>query len=101
MSDSIYHMTVNNFLKSRVLHEHARFCYITLPKSVNHYIGIKHDFLCINICWNPRVVLKHEPERRRFLRLPRVLADLFGRYYCISLQTLERRLGKFCITYAL
>ena len=23
-------------------------------------IGIKHDFLCINICWAPIVVLKHE-----------------------------------------
>ena len=26
-------------------------------------IGIKHVFLCINICWTPRVVLRPEPER--------------------------------------
>ena len=25
-------------------------------------IGIKHDFLCINICWAQREVLKPEPE---------------------------------------
>ena len=39
---------------------------------VNNYfwvgfnIGIKHAFLCINICWAPRVVLKPEPGRRGF-----------------------------------
>ena len=27
-------------------------------------IGIKHDFLWIDICWTLRVVLKPEPERR-------------------------------------
>ena len=26
-------------------------------------IGIKHDFLCINICRAPREMLKLEPER--------------------------------------
>ena len=26
-------------------------------------IGIKPVFLCINICWTPRVVLKPEPKR--------------------------------------
>ena len=29
-------------------------------------IGIIHVFLCNNICWTPRVVLKPEPERRGF-----------------------------------
>ena len=29
-------------------------------------IGIKHDFLCINICWAPREALKPESERRVF-----------------------------------
>ena len=29
-------------------------------------IGIKHGFLCINICWAPREALKPEPERRGF-----------------------------------
>ena len=39
-------------------------------------IGIKHDFLCINICWAPREVLKPEPERRGFQHLPRGPADV-------------------------
>ena len=39
-------------------------------------IGIKHDFLCINICWAPREVLKSEPERRGFQHLPRGPADV-------------------------
>ena len=38
-------------------------------------IGIKHDFLCITICWARREVLKPEP-RRGFQRLPRGLADV-------------------------
>ena len=29
-------------------------------------IGIKHDFLCINICWAPKEVFKTEPESRGF-----------------------------------
>ena len=29
-------------------------------------LGIKHVFLCIKICWTPRVVLKPDPERRGF-----------------------------------
>ena len=39
-------------------------------------IGIKHDFLCINICWALREVLKPEPERRVFQHLPPGLADV-------------------------
>ena len=39
-------------------------------------IGIKHDFLCINICWAPREVLKPEPGRRGFQHLPRGTADV-------------------------
>ena len=27
-------------------------------------IEVKHDFLCINMCWAPRDVLKPKPERR-------------------------------------
>ena len=30
---------------------------------LNIIIGIKHDFLCINICWAPREMLKPEPDR--------------------------------------
>ena len=39
-------------------------------------IGIKHGFLCINICWAPREMLKPEPERRGFQPLPRGPADV-------------------------
>ena len=60
-------------------------------------IGFKHVFLCINICWTLRVVLKPEPERG--------LADasvsenhqktMFGHYYFIKsfclLKTLEKK----------
>ena len=38
-------------------------------------IGIKHGFLCINICWAPRDMLKPEPERRGFQPLLRSPAD--------------------------
>ena len=37
-------------------------------------IGITHDFLCINICWAPREMLKPKPQRRGFQHLPRVPA---------------------------
>ena len=39
-------------------------------------IGIKHGFLCINICWAPREMLKPKPERLRFQPLPRGPADV-------------------------
>ena len=39
-------------------------------------IGIKHDFLRINICWAPREALKPEPERRGFQHLSRGPADV-------------------------
>ena len=39
-------------------------------------IGIKHDFLCINICLAPREMLRPEPERRGFQPLPRGLIDV-------------------------
>ena len=41
-------------------------------------IGIKHDFLCINICLAPREALKPEPERRGFQHLPRGPADVLN-----------------------
>ena len=34
-------------------------------------IGIKHDFLCINICWALRVVLKPRAWKSRVLTTPR------------------------------
>ena len=33
-------------------------------------------FLCINICWAKREVLKPQPERRGFQHLPRGPADV-------------------------
>ena len=39
-------------------------------------IGIKLDFLCINIYRAPREMLKPEPERRGFQPLPRGLVDV-------------------------
>ena len=39
-------------------------------------IGIKHDFLRINICLAPTEMLKPEPERRGFQPLPRGPADV-------------------------
>ena len=36
-------------------------------------IGIKHVFLCINICWAARGMLKREPERRGFQPLPSLI----------------------------
>ena len=64
--------------------------------SVN--IGIKHGFLCINICWAPREMLKQEPERRGVQPLPGAdggwggggqqmlmyQKSMFYRYYCIG-----------------
>ena len=68
----------------------------------------KHDFLCINICWVPREVLKPEPERRGFQHLPRGPADVnvsesrCDRYYCIKhffrSKTLEILLQKVLFT---
>ena len=53
-------------------------------------IGIKHIFLCINIRWVPREVLKTEGAARGFqhrLRNPanvNARKNMFDRYYCIK-----------------
>ena len=39
-------------------------------------IGIKHDIICINICWAPGETLKREPEMRGFQPLPRNPEDV-------------------------
>ena len=39
-------------------------------------IGIKHDFLCINICWVLREMLKPEPEMQEFQHLLRGPVDV-------------------------
>ena len=41
-----------------------------------YIVGIKHGFLCINICWAPREMLNPEPERRGFQPLLRGPADI-------------------------
>ena len=33
-------------------------------------MGIKYDFLCINICWAPKVVLKPESVKQGFREPP-------------------------------
>ena len=73
-------------------------------------IGIKHVFLCIKICWTPRVVLKPKPKRRGFKRPPRGPADisvsenhvrsLLLHEVILSLENFGKTLRKvhFCIT---
>ena len=39
-------------------------------------MGIKHVFLCINVCQVPREMLKTEAEGRDFQQLPRDLANV-------------------------
>ena len=39
-------------------------------------IGIKHGFLCINVCQVPREMLKTEAVGRGFQHLPRDLANV-------------------------
>ena len=51
-------------------------CLPSLFSLVTINIGIKHDFLCINVCWTPREVLKPGPERRVFQHFPRGPADV-------------------------
>ena len=60
-------------------------------------IGIKHGFLCINICWTPRMVLK--PELEGVKQMLVFQKTMFDRYYCIKsfclLKTLETHFEKF------
>ena len=35
-----------------------------------NYIGVKHDFLCINIWWAPKVALKPESVKQGFSEPP-------------------------------
>ena len=35
-----------------------------------NYIGVKHDFLCINIRWAPKVALKPESVKQGFSEPP-------------------------------
>ena len=60
-------------------------------------IGIKHDFLYINICWAPREMLKPEPEKQGFQHLPMLMyqKSMFDRYYCIK-HCVARKLWRKC-----
>ena len=40
--------------------------FVSLAVCSSFIIGINHDFLCVNICWAPRKVLKPELERWGF-----------------------------------
>ena len=65
-------------------------------------IGIKHDFLCINICWGPKEVLKHELGFNTSLGAQQMLMyqkSMFDCYNCIKTfcrsKTLEKSFIKF------
>ena len=66
----------------------------------NMNIGIKHDFLCINICWAPRKVLKPEPERQGFntsrgaQQMLMYQKSMFDRYYCMKEKTKKNKKKK-------
>ena len=67
----------------------SQFCAIFLRtlkifKSFN--IGIKHGFLCVNICWAPREMLKPEPESRMVPMLA-LLGDVLLRPLSVHIQT--------------
>ena len=63
-------------------------------------IGIKHDFLCNNICWAPREVLKPKAERRGIQDLPRGPADVnvsekhVNRCYCTKIYFSLKNFGE-------
>ena len=70
MLDSTFHMTL-----SHICHQNVITCHYVrnvfyerhnASRKSETTIGIKKVFLCINICWTPRVVLKPEPEKRGF-----------------------------------
>ena len=69
------------------------YCYYTT--------GIKHGFLCINICKVPKELLKTESQGRGFQQPPRDLANLnalktmFDRYFCINLTTMLQKLRNY------
>ena len=98
-NNNFYHMT-SRLGVNKAMHKNL---------STTIYIGIKHVFLCINICWTPRVVLKPKPERRG-LNDPRGVLQmlvyqktLFDRYYCIKsfchLKTLEKSFKRSFLYY--
>ena len=51
---------------------------------MNNDIGIKHDFLCINISCAQREVLKPEPETRGAQQMLIYQKSMFDCYYCIK-----------------
>ena len=80
---------------------------LIMPSALFYIIGIKHHFVCINICWDLREALKPEPERLH--HFPRGQADVNVSenhiHYCIKAfchsKTLEEKLQKvhFSSTY--
>ena len=55
---------------------HKKDARIIWDKVSEYSIGIKHDFLCINIFWPRGLVLYLEPERQGFSQPPWRLADV-------------------------
>ena len=80
------------------------FNYMSISTKVNN-MGIKHDFLCINICSAPRAMLLSEVEGKGFSRSEGhsrckcFRINTFDRYYCIKLfwclTTVNKPLRKF------
>ena len=67
-------------------------------------IGIKHDFLCINICWAPREVLKPEASLKGkgfnttwgAQQMLMYQKSMFDHYYCIKTCFFAWKLWRNC-----
>ena len=55
-------------------------------------IGLKHDFLCINIWWAPKVALKPESVKKRVFRAPRGILDVY-----VAVKHVLLLLSEYCI----
>ena len=80
------------------LQKKSVFVYVRLNIEIIIIIGIKHDFLCINICWAPSTSWRAQ-------QMFKYQKSMFDRYYCIKTffrsKTLEKLLQKvlFSCTY--
>ena len=67
----------------------------------NPNIGIKHVFLCINICWTLSTVLKPEPKRWGVKQMLVYQKTMLDHYYFLKsfcrLKTLEKPFEKFIL----
>ena len=86
--------------------EIKKFIQISSVVCLDYHIHNKDDFLCINICWAPKKVLKPEQKGKGFntSRGAQQILMLFDRYYCIKTfsrsKTLEKCLEKVFFVYS-